>query len=482
MSLFDSKTKILFFSENDYELISNILPVEELISVYFVRYGEDNQLQAKDKNSKIHTFNAPANGAVVLVSNGGANDELLESVISLWERASIEKPNIINIENADELALCKKIYSSLINDLHAELLNTTKQAVDLDKQIAALREELENLRLEREGTKFARGLAGERPTLSFERLPNNIYWDLGNNPYGTQLLPYSGSILSAVAINVQDINTLKSGKLLASLKAREDNRFLEQWEIDDTFVIQNNWLLLKISDRISYKYRYIDLVIEWHGNTKAAPQLGLANAYGDDEAYANIDNYNNQNVMLALKVWSGILFDNNKISQYMNYGSESFGSHLTVKVPQKTINSIQKAVKRNFDHRWLTTDNNNLLLHPTLEGPSIACMNESWSAPVRGISALLSISNHRSPDIAFSIITSKKELSEKVLDELANEKKTLDQVNVLPWKKVLPGSEAPVEIMFTSPASDFKCYFLTKVDGKTVDNAHSWFKDIKYIL
>ena len=139
-------------------------------------------------------------------------------------------------------------------------------------------------------------------------------------------------------------------------------------------------------------------------------------------------------------------------------------------------------VARNFDHRWLSTNDNNILVHPTLEGPSIACIDETWSCPVRGISALLSITNHRSPEISFSIIISDKSLSEKVLLDLANEKKTLDMVSVLPWKKVMPGTDIPATILFSKPVNTFRYYLLTKVDGKTVDNAHSWFKNVTYII
>jgi len=482
MSLFDSKTKILFFSDNDYEKISNLLYSEELISHYFVEYGQDGLLQAKDINKKIHTFNAPANGAVLLIKSGTTNAEMLKSVLSLWDRAGLDEPNIFNIENIDELELCKNIYALLINDLHRELLVTAEQSVNLDRQIAALREELENLRLESEGTNFSRRLAGEQPTLSYERLPNNFYWDMGMYPCGKQLLPYSGNILSAIAIYIEDINTLKNGLLTASIIAREDDKILDKWELDESLIIHEQWLLLKIKERIPYRYRYIDLTIEWHGSGMNAPQLGLANAYGDKEAYVDITDFDNQDTMLALKVWSGTLFDNNSISKYMHYDTKSFVNNYTVKIPQKTINNIQKVVDREFDHRWLTTENNNILLHPTLEGPSIVYLYERWSGPVKGISTLLTISNYLSPAIAFSIIISRKELSEKVLGELADGNKKSGEVDVLPWKKILPGTDVPIDMMFTTPSKEFLCYFLTRVDGKSVDNAHSWFKDLKYIL
>lgn len=479
-SLFNSDTKIFLFSEKALKAFKARSDKCDISTVFLVRRAHDGGLEAVDSDDGRHAFNAPASGATVFVADGKNGRDLMEEASELWTKALLPQPPVVDAGQDGAMTL---VCSHLMEALQDELKQTAGDAVRLDRQIAALREELENYRMRLVETGARERLAGALPVMSYERLPDNMIWDLGQRPRGAQLLPYAGYLIRAVSFQIENPETLSNGVLIARLVAKEDDSILQQWRIESTE--DYPWVILSMKDAIPYRYRYVDLVIEWEGMPEDAPHIRLALAIGDKEAYLRTGDDQIRREMLAMRVWTGSAFDDEDYARFVIYPEvleDIAGEHLAVNVPPHRLSKAHKLVKRTFQWEWLRAEANNLLVHPTREGPSIAMAEMRWTSPVRGISTLLTNPNKKAAEIAFSMIASHDKLTEGALEKIAEGDRSKDIIASFDWVILDPGTARLMELEFPEPQEDFKLYFMTSVPGGDESYAHAWFRNLKYLV
>lgn len=488
-SLYDSSTKILLSpGVSDVECRRRLGDLDGVM-LFKLGVGADGGLCATDPSGAGHTLNAPASGAVVIVAQGDHDSPLMHDVAALWTRAEFEPPPIVGLGDGDDGGFAANVCATLMSQLHQELRQTASDAVRLDRQIFALREELEGCRTIISETNIANRLAGDLPVMAFERLPNNTFWDMGEQPEGAQLLPYSGHLIRAVAFAVDTPSALGAGRLNASLVAREDDAVLARWEIENANA--DPWVILAVKDQIHARYRYVDLVLEWEGADGDAPRIGLSQVTGDREAFLRTSDAENEREMLALRVWTGAPLLGEDYARYVVLPSEAerlADPRPAVKVPAHRLAKVRAAVQRRFEWEWLRAENSDLFLHPTLEGPSIAAVDLRWTSAVRGLSTLLSNPNAKAPQIAFGLVAARDVVSAETLEHIVNgeDAEGAEDADAViarqAWTVVPPGTVRPLELAFPEPEDGFKGYFLTKVAGDDVSFAHAWFRNIKYIV
>jgi len=483
MSLFDCKTKLFSFNEKQYSRLISIFGNDhEEIEIYNVKMNEE--FRAYDRSGSAHRFNAPASGVVLFVSGRKSDREAINSLLSIWEQAKLTPPEVIPAERISDAELRTRAIETIIKALHVELRQTASDAVRLDRQIAALREELENTRMRLCEVNAQDRLAGGLPVMSFDRQSNGAVWDMGSAPVGRQLLPYAGNLLRGLAIQVEDLSFLESGELIASLRAQEDDSILASWHVDET--AHDGWIVLAIEEPISYKYRYVDLELQWYGDHHNAPQVRLGDAFGDPEASLVTDDGPGLHNMLALRVWSGGDFDKEAQSSFINFPHEVDASTMrrfAVRVPEHRLQSMQPVVKREFQWNWYSCESNNLFLHPTLGGSSIVRIDLKTSMQTTSLSTLACNANRNAPSIDFSIIIASDDLSEDELEQIAYGDAGTDAVvGRAGWTTVMPGTSVPIAVPMQSVDGMLYAYFLTRVTGDNVSYAHFWFRNLKMEL
>ncbi len=481
-SLFDSGTKVFVALGDPTERASRNFRTFSGAFVFDLTRAGDGSIVALDQFGTSHSFNAPAGGAVVFVADD-AGRRLADDAVALWTRAKLPAPRIVDADAHDAAELQNAIFGALMGDLHAELRQTAEDAVRLDRQVAALREQLEHYRLSLSELKTWAHLAGRLPLLAFERLPENSVWSLGEEPSGAQLLPFAGNLIRAVSIQLNNADFLSNGRLTARLRAREDDSVLESWTIERA--TDDEWVVLAVKKDIPYRYRYVDLELDWDGDSDEAPAVRLANVIGDEEALLRSGGGTAAHQMLAMRVWTGSGFDAGDYKRFVTYPGETekfAEGRLSVNVQPDLLARAEAVATRSVASDWLRSESNHLHVQPAASGPSIAAVDLGWTSSVRGVSALLASPDAKAPRIAFSVVASEEELSEAALMEIAGGHRTERALAMLKWTVVEPGTSRPMILEFPKPRSKVRAHFITKVSDDAGGDAQAWFRNLKYIV
>ncbi len=483
-SVFNCNNKLLSFSDTDFVAAQKAFSEEELFEHYLIKdAGSDSELAAIDINGKLHTFFGPANGAVVCVKTPSSSNETLDKLIALWESAGYSAPATVDVTDIASQDTAVEISKSFLTQLGSELHQVSEDAVKLDKQVALLREDLEDYRRSINELQLESRLRGHFPSLTFEREPGNASISIDTSQF-RQLLPYAGNLLSMIAVHVPDFATSHNGALIAKLIAREDNAELANWKVDAND-IQGPWVHFSLQKRISTRYRFIDLVLQWEGNYVTTPRLSLADAFGDEDGYLKIFDESQINKMLAMRVWTGSQFDKKKANGCIVFPSEVsklYSDVLLRKIPESLITQVQGVGNPKVGFKWVNTQQNDIFLHPTLPGPSIAQLPVSLPSPVTGMQTRLSLEHEKSKPVSFRIaaITASSRNVKKYLKKCDA---TLDDVLFdSGWNSIVGRSEKPLQLNFNKPSSDFVVILQTRSDEKDASYGHAWFRDIKVIM
>ena len=490
VSLFDSTTKVFTPSAAAGRALRKALQ-PAAVSVLTLRRNEAGALEAVDETGEAHSFNAPAAGAVAFVGGGKGGGPLVKEALALWEQAGLPPPPVAAAGAARpaDAAGVANILSLLMGQLNEELEHTAADAVMLDRQIAALREELEDCRMRFSATVARDAMLNTLPMLSFQRLPSGVFWDMGGAPEGTQLLPYAGNMVRAVSFWMDNPEALDNGTLTAAIVAREDGAVLQEWEVGESGEVgeagEASWVTLAVTQDIPYRYRYVDFVLQWRGDAATAPRIALSHAIGDEEGFVRFGGEPSAYEMLALRVWSGEAFDPQRHGRFVIFAQERErlgDAPLSVRLPAASLEKAEKVVERNFEWEWLKVEANHLFLHPTTEGPSIARVDVTWTTPARGITAVFTNFHARAPLIAFALIAADGELRERQLVQAAKGKQVEGVLAAQEWSTLQPQVAQPVRLAFAQPRDAFHLYFLTRVPGRNVSHAHAWFRDLRLLV
>lgn len=483
VSLFDSRSKVLFFSKQKQNSLKSFLKPWSNVIEFLISADDKLNLIAADSSGNQHTFNAPANGAVVFVTDKSVDKKLQSAVMKLWADASFPKPKIIDADKVTGSALKESLCKNFVDELEGELVQTAQDAVRLDKQIAALREELENSRSRLSEVYAATRLSGELPTIGFERRATNSLWDMGASSQGSQLLPFSGHLIRAVSFQLENPAVLEEGQLVARLQAKEDDSILQTWTVERQG--ESDWINLAIDQEIPNRYRYIDLTLEWIGGSEDAPQVRLARATGDKEACLRTNPSSLDEHILALRVWTGNAISSDDYERNFLFPShvEELNAHtLAVNVSPNMLAQVKPTIARKFEWDWCKAEKHDLFLHPTPAGPSIAEVDLSWASDVKGLSATLASLHKSAPEIAFSIVLAKGSISPSQIEQAAAGKISDDILATYEWTTLSAGTAQPVVVEFAEPQAKFKAYFLTNAVGGDVSYSHAWFRNLKLLL
>lgn len=485
-SLFDSSSKIFFFSQSDFSQCAILLHSKCRAEPLLVGCDDSDQLIAIDQYDHSHTFNAPAAGAVVFIKGSEDSQPLFDRAAALWTSATFDIPAYVSSGSLADPEFASEVAGKLLDALHLELVQVSADAVRLDRQIATLRERVENYRMELSEFKLNEHLSSQLPVMTFERLGAGSYWDMGKEPTGSQLLPYAGNIIRAISIEFKDNSFLSSGRLIASLRAREDGSILQNWVVK--FKGESSWVILAVEKSIPYKYRYVELVLIWEGDPDASPQVAIASASGDQEAFLTTSGTTPRREMLAMRIWTGASFSKKDYEHYIVFPSKleelTSEQQVAVKFPANLLTNAKKIVEREFKWAWFRSEDNSMFLHPTPEGPTIARVDLKLLSPIRGVSAELTVPNTKSPIIRFAIYAACEELDMDFLNRLiAGDVLETDKlITASGWHDVEPGTRRLTNVAFSKAENNIKLYLLTTTYTKNVSFAHAWFKNLKYIL
>lgn len=480
LSPYDVKNKVFCFSEEGAEAVRRESARDGLFDLYRVRsHPEGAGLSATDPTGQEHVLYGPANGAAVLLREPGDTDGTFERTVDLWRSAGLDVPAALSTAELDDADTPRRVTESLVRQLQKELSAVSSNAVRLDRQIAVLREDLEDYRRNVEELQLTRRLAGEFPVLSFERKPTRSSLRTGGET-ASQLLPYTGNVMSAIAINLSDVRP-GDGLLVLWLTAREDDSTLAEWELDASS-LKNGWNAVSIARRIPTKYRFVDLHVRWKGFDGQAPRVHLSDAYGDADGFARTSTAPVQNRMLAMRVWTGNRFDDAVASEYVHDPIDR--DRLTApahyqNVPEGVLKSVEGLTDKGADRQWLRVSKNGVLVHPTSDGPSIAALNVALSDALTGLALSACVDNEKSRPVSFRVVVLDQEsdvFRKYVQDPDLQGHETLYEGD---WEEVLPCTELPLVCEFSTSVERAKVLLMTKVADGNDAFAHAWFRNIR---
>ena len=483
-SMFNCNNKLLCFSDGDFVAAQNAFSDKALFEHYLIKNeGANGDITAVDINGKVHTLFGPANGAIVCVKTPSSSTQNLDKLIAVWENAGFAPPATVNVDKLDSDATALEISKTFLTQLGSELHQVSEDAVKLDKQVALLREDLEDYRRSIHELKLESRLQGNFPSLTFDRDPSNSSVSIDSNKL-KQLLPYSGNMISAIAVHVPNHAANHNGCLVAKLIAREDDSELTEWKIDAT-EIRGPWLHFSLQKRISTRYRFVDLVLEWEGFYETSPRLSLADAFGDEDGFLKIAGEQHANQMLALRVWTGSQFDKESANECINFPSEA-SKHvdqvLLKNIPENLVNKVQGVSEPKVEFKWVNTHKNDIFLHPTAPGPSVAKLPIRMSSPVSGLHARLSLEHEKSKPVSFRIAAIES-ASGDIQKYLKSGDSRLDGVlHDSGWNSIIGRSEKPLQIDFDRTSNDFVIVLQSRSDENDTSYGHAWFRNLQVIM
>ncbi|MEM9228569.1 MAG: DUF6212 domain-containing protein [Pseudomonadota bacterium] len=486
VSLFDARSKVFVTSAIAADLRYWMEQGIHRDGMFALSMDGDT-LMATDSDGIALPVTAPPAGSVVLVTDAV---DLPEAYVftTLWRESGLEMPEIIEMDRQDPAAAALRAAAAINRALQSELEVTARDAVKLDRQIAVLRDSLEDTRSALWELRTSAHMQGRTAIESFSRAPLGETVTLGEQMEVRQMLPFAGHLIRAVSICL-DAKTQHSesmGTLHATLVAVEDGSIWGDWEIAKTDWGERDhvWVTLAVETEVPRRHRFLELVVSWRGLAEGKPVLRLASAGGDKRAEVKgPTDGSTADRMLALRVLTGMPYDAERRNDTILFNNELVPDEdgtFRVVIPRHAFAGVTKLSKAEPEIEWCRTDGNGIFVHPAKNGPSVAGLNLHMLPEIAGISTRLELAHQRAFPTEFGIVCSAFELEPEAIVAAADPDADPGDgiVARAPWTGLNGGSSRPLQVRFDTPISHVNVYFTTRTTGDRVDFAHAWFRDV----
>lgn len=453
------------------------------LAVIPTRQAPDGSLLASTSEAEI-TLHAPPAG-LTLIAHTAAARPLAEALVALWGRAGLPEPNSLALPDSADDPAAPLAVAAIADAFATAALAAQKEAcaeaVLLDRQIAALREQLEDSRNKwQDCARALRDATRGLPMLGYATRDFSGRMKMARSAILSQQLPYAGAYGKAVAIHV-GVPATGPGRLECRLVAQEDDVELARWE--RVAANREGWRTLELPPDIPWRYRNLRLVLIWHGADAAAPELSLARAAGMDRHFLHVNAAPQDGARLALRAWTG---DPDTPPPVGGTPPSSLqarpGRQLGQPIEPGLLERHVKLVDRSLgDWPWVTVRQQAILVHPTLAGPSLVGLTLEDADGLCGIQLTCESPLESAPRIEFLAAVfpaTTLALNSADPDPLPYER----ALAVDGWHDLPAGSAIPLELGFAPQTAPVRLVLATRVKGESVDNAHGWFRDIRLIF
>lgn len=448
---------------------------EALYGCFSVRLDADGGIVVTGSDGET-TLGAPPTGPVVI---GAGEAAAATGLSALWSRSGLSEPETVTLsgEVADDRARIAAAMARTALDAHR---GACGEAVALDRQLAALREQLEDTRNKwQECSTALKAVTRDLPVLGFSTQSFKGTLAAGPEMVISQLLPFASLHCKAASIHIARPASAE-GQLECHLMAQEDDVTLATWEgVDAT---AEGWRIFDMPAEIPWRYRGLRLVFTWTGPAEGAPELSLAPAAGMDRYFVHANAAPQPGVRLAMRAWTGHpTAPESGFEARQGTARKRELSQQSVKLGRNAFEAHRKLVARSLgEWPWVTSDDTGILVHPTLKGPSIVALDVDLPYAVTGFVLTLESPNVAAPEIEFLVAVFRDDV-ELDLDSGLQNPLPLDlAVAESGWQPVLPGSAMPVEVKLAAGRiGPLQLVLATRVKGSSIAYAHAWFRDVR---
>ena len=460
--------------------------LEETLSfaVIPVRRAPEGSLLAITPETEV-PLGAPPAGLTVIAytATAAANADALTE---LWRAAGLPVPTAVLLPDSAADPAAPLAAAAIANAFATAALAAQKEActeaVLLDRQIAALRDQLEDSRNKwRDCASALKAATQGLPLLGYATREFSGRMKVSPDAVLSQQLPYAGVYCKAAAIHIA-APARGPGRLEGRLLTVEDGVELARWE--RVAVNREGWRLLDLPTNIPWRYRNLRLVLTWHGEDTAAPELSLARAAGMDRHFLHLDATPQDGARLALRVWTG---DPDSPPPAGGTPPSALQAHPVGErgqpVEPALLNRHVKLVERSLgDWPWVDVRKQAILVHPTLAGPSVIGLPLEDANGLTGIHVTCDSPLETAPPIEFLAAAFPADTALTLDSHHPDPLPRHAALAVDGWQELPPGSSLPLTLELKPQAAPVQLVLATRVRGKSVDSAHGWFRDIRLVF
>lgn len=481
-SLYDSRSKLLFAAADPERARLVATALKDAADAYNLHFV-DGTLTVEHNGEAV--IGAPAGACAVVTSDGTA--AVVETLLDLWRDTDLTPPDLVEIGSSEAPDLATEIALKLNAALTQELTQTAQAAVDLDLQIAALREQLEDLRSTVTELRRDARLGGALPTETFRRDALKETCSLQTEQRIVQRMPLPGNKIRGFAICCDGSQGLGAGAgLEIRLVAKEDGETLARWAVAEQALPRKSqaWVTLALNAEVPHRYRFVDLHVTLR-HAQAPVGLWMAEAGGDPRVQMDAPAATAPDRMLALRIWTGQPFRDDRRNDDLIFDltSPGEGDLWQSALPHQAFSAVERVTNPEVALKWFRTEDDGLFVHPTMMGASIVCMPLSVFPQISGLATRLELAHDRAFTTAFGIVCATRELdAAAVLAALDPAKPDPSGIVArLQWAELKGGSARPITLPFDRPVTRGYAYFATEGRGKRVDFAHAWFREVRML-
>lgn len=219
----------------------------------------------------------PPSGCCALVAIEGACRDGLTELLAWWTARSADgAPSWIDLAAADEAGRAIRLAAAVMRARQTDHAAAIRRATELRGELAALRQEHEQLRRSMDKLLAEQERLGRtQPALSVVLPPIDTHRvTLQDAVPIVQPLAVSAEGLAGVDLHLARGAADGPGMLLVSLYSREEDATLAAWRIDAAD-LHPGWLSCRLDRCLSRPLHYLDLIVEWRGG-RAGPTLSCA--------------------------------------------------------------------------------------------------------------------------------------------------------------------------------------------------------------
>ncbi len=454
---------------------------DTLHATFTARGGNDDGVVIEGGDGKIE-LSAPLAGITVLCCTQQTT-ALADRLAAFWSDAGLSAPPIVVLaEKLTKAGLTQArtdLSGAFAQAAMAAYAEVCGEATTLDRQIAALREQLEDSRNKWQDCSAAlKSATHGLPVLGYWTRHFSGSQRLRSGELISQQLPYSSIYCKAAGIHIAK-PAGDAGRLECRLVALEDDVVLAHW--GSLPVAREGWCVLSMPDNIPWRYRNLHLVFLWDGSEEHAPELSLCKAAGMDRYFMHINEMPQDGIRLALQAWAGHP-DTPSFGTAIEPNSlwPHAGREYGIYIGRGVLEQHEKLVDRNLgEWPWVTVADNGVMVHPTLDGPSVISLTLDSPFPIQGAQVLCEASHPAGPPIEF-LVAAFADGTAPGFDKTDPEPDlSLNALASEGWHAVAPGTGLPLVVQFEARKGPIRLVLATRVKGSSIISAHGWFRDLR---